>query len=246
MLLDQQENKPKRQLQVEGNNQLIRGTVFAAINLFWFFFLFAFINIDWKYFSPFAPWIYGLNHPHVYSFYFICFSFFISTLIFSLVFYRNSLHPNELLFRFVMILFSFTVLFILWSMSKNLLIGQRNLAMGGMVYLFKEDIVMGLVQGFTRFVLYYFLFYLLIMPFSKLFFNGNFGTAGFILCGFITLLFLLSIYLLADLELRLSKTKFIAEDLGFIAFFTLLGFGTGIASGREPNKKSIKRGLKGL
>lgn len=239
MLLDQPTNY-KKKITIDGNNNLLRATIFSVINLVWFFFLFAFINIEWKFFSPFAPWIYGAHHKYVYTFYFICFSFFIASLIFSLIFFRSTIHPTELLFRFALILVTFTAIYIIWSFAKHLFMGQSNLAIGGLVYVFKEHWVENVIAVLTRFITYFFLFYLLILFFSKLLYNGDFGIAGLIMSVFLSALFLVVVYLLAKIEPALNNTRFTAADFAVVLFFTLLGFGIGLASGKEPLKKKKK------
>lgn len=236
MLLDQ--NQEQKKPTVSGNNQLLKGSVFGLISLCWFSFIFAFINMDWVSFSPFAPF-YGIREKGDYIFYFIAFGFFISSLIYTTVFYRNNLQPTDLLLRFAMIIIVFVLLYLAYQFSSVVMVQQKRMAFGAFGFLPQEGNLMKLANILVTFLFLYMLFYPLIMFFGKVFFNGFFGTAGFFLTFFITAIFHVSMYLLADLEEKLMLTAYPISDVILILFFTLLSFGIGVISGEEEKRKKI-------
>jgi len=239
VLLDQQTQQ--KNIIVKGNNQLLKGSVFALISLVWFFFLFAFVNMQWDNFTPFAPFL-GVKEKEKFIFYLIVFSFFISSLIFSLVFYKNNLQPVDILLRFGIILIIFTLVYFIYMLFVFGLDTQKKLFFSGISFFTTPGFVYELLNGALSFIILYFLFYPLILLFSKLFYNGVFGQAGFILCFFITAIFYVALWFLADIEIKLSQTSFPMEDFVVILFFTLTSFGIGVVSGDEEKKR--KRSLR--
>jgi hypothetical protein len=234
VLLDQSGEKKK--VLVSGNNQLLKGAIFAVVSMAWFCFLFAFVNMEWEKFSPFAPFS-DFKQKEDYIFYFICFSFFITTLIYSTVFYRNNLQPTDLLLRFGIILVTFTILFILHYFFRTVFASQKEIALKALSFLPQGNILLTIANAALTFLFLYMVFYPIILFFSSIFFNGFFGLTGFILCFFITGIFHLALYALADLEHKLMFTRYPVGDLVMIIFFTLLSFGIGAVSGEEEKRK---------
>jgi len=234
VLLDNQE--PSKKITVSGNNQLLKGAIFALISLVWFFFLFAFINMDWEYFNPITTFS-GEKEKDRFVFYFIAFSFFISSLIFSLIFYKNNLLPTDILLRFAIILIVFVLVYFFYLLVTFGLDTHKRLFVGGITFMKTPGTVMIVLNILLTFVLFYLLFYPMILIFTKMFFNGFFGVAGFVMCFFLTAIFHISVYLLSDIEVKMSRTSFPVPDLIVILFFTLLSFGIGVASGEEPKKR---------
>lgn len=236
MLLDQKD-EVKKKIIVSGNNQLLKGSIFALITLVWFSFLFAFINMNWQNFTPLAPFT-EAKEKDKFIFYFICFSFFISSLIFSLIFYKNNLQPTDILLRFAIILLFFVMVYIVFCLFSYGLIMQKQMFAGGLLLMVGPGLLLQLGNIFLTFMLFYLLFYPLILVFSRLFYNGFFGQAGFILCFFITVIFHISLYFLAGLESKLADTGLPIGDIIVTLFFTLAAFGIGVVAGEEKKKTS--------
>lgn len=239
MILDQ-DYKKKEKRSITGNNNLLQGSVFALITFVWFFFQFAFINMEWEHFSPASPWIFGLKEKEHFIFYFIAFSFFISSIIYSLIFYRRTLQPNDLLMRFAIILVTFTVVWLIYSLFKYGMFIQGKMLGTGMSIITTDFPLRDLINHILVFLFLFLFFYPLVMVFSKLLFNGEFGSGGFILCAFLALIFHLSLHYLASMEIVLLRTKFPVHDLIIILFFTLMAFGVGVLSGKEEKRSVLK------
>jgi hypothetical protein len=236
VLLDEPQKSNK--LVVTGNNRLLRGSIFSLITLVWFLFVFSFIDMDWDNFTPIAPFV-GIKDKHKYIFYFICFSFFISSLVFSFIFYKKNMQPTDLLMRFASIIMFFTLVYLLYLLVRYGLYTHRELISGGLIFMKTPGIVFTVMNVLITFLVFYLLFYPFILFFGKIFYNGNFGIAGFILCFFITAVFHVTMYLLMDIGPKLENTRFPANDFIVILFFTLASFGIGVISGDEvePKKK---------
>lgn len=233
MLLDQQEESKK--IVVKGNNQLLKGSIFALITLVWFCFLFAFIDMNWQKFTPLAPFI-TVRDKGQFIFYFIAFSFFISSLIFSLIFYKKNLQPTDILLRFAIILIFFTFIFLFYELLCYGLYTHKKLFISGLSFFSGTSSLLQCINIALTFILFYLLFYPIVMVFSRLFYNGSFGQAGFILCIFITAIFHVCLYFLAELEGKLARTGFPIDDVVVILFFTLTAFGIGVVAGEEEKK----------
>ena len=238
MILDQPENK--KTITPESNNGLLRGTVFSLITMLWFFFLCAFINLDADYFSPFSPWQNGFKHQNGYGFYFIAFSFFISATLFSLIFYRKSIYPGDLLLKFGIILIIFSVLFLVWQLASIFLINQMELTGKGIGYFFHGSKMSSLFSVMASFLLFFILIYTIVLIFSKLFYSGFFNLSTFYSCLIAAVIFVSSLYFLQKIEFKLSNTKYPAMDIAVIIFFTLSTFLIGIFSGTEPTRALLK------
>lgn len=239
MLLDQSTERKKISV-ISGNNQLLKGAVFAVVSLVWFSLLFVYIDVDWNRFSPFSPFG-GERSKEDFVFYFVCFSFFIVTLIFSTVFYRNNLQPSDLLLRFAIILIVFFALYLIYTALSSLFVPYivaslkyLNGTSGGMN-------AMSIFYLATGFFFLYFLFFPLTLFFSQVFFNGYFGLAGYILCFFITAVFIVLLWLLGGMAQKLAQTPYPMNDLAMIIFFTFLSFAIGVSSGEEEKKKRTTR-----
>lgn len=239
MVLDQQDDSPKK-ITVSGNNQLLKGSIFALITLVWFSFMFAFINMNWAKFNPIIVFL-GTKDKECFIFYFIAFSFFVSSLIFSLIFYKNNLQPADILIRFGIIIIYFTLVFLGYLLFSTGFFVHKNLFVGGLSFFSTPSFIFDLGNVLLTFLLFYMLFYPIILVFSRLFFNGFFGQAGFILCFFITAVFHVAIYLLAGLERKLGHTSFPLDDIVVILFFTLVAFGIGVVAGEEAKKKKPQK-----
>lgn len=237
MLLDEPQ-KQKQKLVVTGNNRLLRGSIFALITLVWFLFVFSFIDMNWARFTPVAPFS-DAKSKDGYIFYFICFSFFISSLIFSFIFYKKNMQPTDLLMRFAAIIMFFIVIFLFFSVIWYSLYQHGEMFIGGLSFIKTPGFVFDALNVFITYLLFYLLFYAIILVFGTVFFNGNFGTGGFILCFFIAAIFHVSLYLIMDLEPKLQHTRFPVMDFIMTLFFTLSTFGIGVISGDEvkPRKK---------
>ncbi|HYG49446.1 MAG TPA: hypothetical protein VD905_01025 [Flavobacteriales bacterium] len=235
-LLD--EPQKQKDLVITGNNRLTRGSIFAVITLVWFIFLFSFIDMNWQNFTPTAPFV-GITDKHKYIFYFICFSFFISSLVFSFVFFKNNMQPADLLMRFACIIIFFVLVYLFYLLIRYGLQTQRELFGGGLAFIRTPGIAIKILNTGITFLLFYLLFYPFILFFGKVFYNGNFGISGFILCFFITAIFHISLYLLMDLAPKLEKTSLPVSDWIVTLFFTLSAFGMGVISGNE--KKPVKK-----
>jgi hypothetical protein len=240
VLLDQKDETKK--IVISGNNQLLKGSIFALITLAWFSFLFAFTNMNWQNFTPLAPFS-EVKEKDKFIFYFICFSFFISSLIFSLIFYKNNLQPVDILLRFAIILIIFVFVYGMYQLISFGLLTQKGMLTGGLLFI-GSGILFQLANIILTFLLFYLLFYPLILVFSRFFYNGFFGLAGFILCFFITAIFHVSLYFLANLEAKLAHTSLPMADIIVILFFTLTAFGIGVVAGEEKKAKSIGKAAK--
>jgi hypothetical protein len=237
VLLDEEQTVKKKNLVVTGNNRLMRGGVFAIITMVWFLFMFLFIDMDWDNFNPLAPFN-GSRNKHQFIFYFICFSFFISSVIFSFVFYRNNLQPEDLLLRFAIVLIFLTLVFFLYSLVVMATVSSMGLFNAESITLKDPDIWTRIGGILMTFLVIYLLFYPFIMVFSILFYHGNFGLSGFILCFFVAGIFHVSLYLLMGLQAKLARTGLPVGDLIVSLFFTLTAFGIGVVAGEE--KKKVK------
>jgi len=235
VLLDQSNEKNKK-IVVSGNNQLLKGAVFAVVSLVWFCFLFAYMDMDWQRFSPFIPFAFP-THKDDYIFYFVCFSFFITTLIFSTIFYRNNLQPTDLLLRFGVILLMFAVLFMLHLLAQVVLYPYKTILLNSIGDLTHSVSLLGIVHVLLTFILLYFIFFPVILFCSKIFFNGFFGMAGYFLSFIITAIYFTALCFLYGMEDKLAQTRYPLDDLAIILFFTLVSFGVGISSGDEEKKK---------
>lgn len=231
MLLDQtseriQKSKP------DGNHQLLKGTTYAAITLVGFCILFFFVDMDWDHFSPLAPF-YPFTHRNQYSFYFVCFCFFICSLFFTSIFYRKNLQPTDLLIRFAIVLITFIVVYALYQVFSLAVQQPKEIIFNSFRFFSKSSTLVNLMNGTLTFLCFYLLFYLLCLIFSKLFFHGQFGLVGFIFCLFLAAIYYIAVFYLAPMSLQLNQTKFPFSDFAVILFFSLLSFGIGILSGIE-------------
>lgn len=123
----------------------------------------------------------------------------------------------------------------------------KKIFVGGLSFFSTPSEFFQLINILLTFIMFYLLFYPIILIFSRLFYNGFFGQAGFILCFFITAIFHVSLYFLAELGPKLDRTSFPVDDFMVILFFTLIAFGIGVVAGEDlPAGKAGKKKPKRL